>query len=377
MTELELDRLDDPAGLEALDPSEMLRAVATSGAQVRASATAAREAELRPLALDSRPRGIIVAGMGGSGISGEALAGIAASTSPVPVVVHRGYGLPAWAGAADLVIAVSCSGTTAETLSSAVEAARRGCRLLGVGSEGSPLDLHCRSEAGAFIPITPQLSPRSSMWALTVPLLVVGSRLGLVELREDDLEAAATRLDDIASVCRADRESFVNPAKILATELANALPMIWGNGVVGPAAAVRMSCQLAENAKLPSIWGGLPEAHHNQSVILDGAAAVGAPEEDLFRDRVEESEPQRLRLVLLRDDASDELAARRAEASTTVARDRGVAVTELAADGSTPIERLASLVGLIDYASVYLALAQGIDPTPIQPIVELKGLLSQ
>jgi glucose/mannose-6-phosphate isomerase len=377
MTELNLDRLDDPAGLEALDPSEMLRAVATSGSQIRASLTSAREADLGRLATDSRPRAIVVAGMGGSGISGDVLATIAAPTSPVPVIVHRGYGLPAWVGAADLVIAVSCSGTTAETLSSAVEAARRGCRLLGVGTEDSPLDLHCRSEAGAFIPVTAQLSPRSSMWALSIPLLVVASKFGLIDLADGDLEIAATRLDDLASVCRADRESFVNPAKTLATELSGSLPMFWGNGVIGSVAAYRAFCQLAENAKLPSLWGGLPEAHHNQSVIFDSAGPVGSSDDDFFRDRVEEPEQQRLRLVLLRDDRGDELATRRAQASLTVAQDRGIAVTELPAEGASPVERLASLVGLLDYASVYLALAQGIDPTTIAPIVQLKGLLAQ
>jgi glucose/mannose-6-phosphate isomerase len=60
-----------------------------------------------------------------------------------------------------------------------------------------------------------------------------------------------------------------------------------------------------------------------------------------------------------------------------VAQDRGVAVTELVAEGSSPLERLASLIGLIDYASVYLAFAQGLDPTPIAPIVQLKGLLQR
>src|SRR5580698_936452 len=140
MAEYDLDRLDDGPWLTQADPHGMLRAVATSGAQIRASRTATSEASLAALAFDSRPRAIVVCGMGGSGISGDVLAAVASATSPVPVVVHRGYGLPAWVGAADVVIAVSCSGTTAETLSSAIEAARRGCRLLGVGSDGSPLD---------------------------------------------------------------------------------------------------------------------------------------------------------------------------------------------------------------------------------------------
>lgn len=377
MSEAAFDRLDDPVALTEFDPSQMLRAVATSGAQVRASLTAAREASLAPLSLDSRPRAIVVTGMGGSGVSGDVLAALTAATCPIPVAVHRGYGLPGWVGASDLVMAVSCSGSTAETLSAAVEAARRGARLLGVGAANSPLDLHCRSENGVFIPITKQLAPRASLWALVVPLLVVAWRAELLDLGSDaaDLEATATRLDEIASACRGDRESFVNPAKSLAAELIGSLPIIWGSGPTGPVAALRAACQLAENAKLPAIWGALPEAHHNQSVALDGELGAGSADDDLFRDRVEDPEPLRIHLVLLRDDAGDEVAARRADASAEIAQNRGIPVSVVVAEGGSAVERLASLVGLIDYASVYLGLAQGIDPTPIPPIDELKARL--
>jgi glucose/mannose-6-phosphate isomerase len=315
--------------------------------------------------------------MGGSGVSGDVLAAVTSASCPIPVVVHRGYGLPGWVGASDLVIAVSCSGSTAETLSAAVEAARRGARLLGVGTANSPLDLHCRSESGAFIPITKQLAPRASLWALAVPLLVVAARAGLLDLGPDDadLEATAARLDEIASMCRPDRESFVNPAKSLAAELIGSLPLIWGSGETGPVAALRAGCQLAENSKMPAIWGALPEAHHNQSVALEGELGASTADDDLFRDRVDDPEPFRLHLVLVRDDAGDELAARRADASAAIAQSRGISVSTLPAEGRSAIERLASLIGLIDYASVYLGLAQGIDPTPIPPIDELKGRL--
>ena len=88
----------------------MLRAVATSAAQVRASLTATREAGLGALALDERPRAIVVAGMGGSAVSGDVLSprsGSVARCRSSSIAVH---GLPGWVGAADLVIAVSCSG---------------------------------------------------------------------------------------------------------------------------------------------------------------------------------------------------------------------------------------------------------------------------
>jgi glucose/mannose-6-phosphate isomerase len=375
--DLDLDRLDDVAGLAAADPQEMLRAVATSAAQVRASLTATREAPLDRLGFESRPRAVVVAGMGGSGISGDVLAAVAGMPCPVPVLVHRGYGLPGWVGAADLVIAVSCSGTTAETLSAAVEASRRGARLLGVGADESALQSQCLAGGGAFVPVVKELSPRSSLWALAVPLLVVASRFDLVNLGADNahLEAAACQLESTAELCGPDRESFVNPAKSLAAELAGSLPVVWGSGQVGPVAARRAVGQLAENAKLPAVVGELPEAHHNQVVSFDGPLAAGHADDDLFRDRVEEEAALRLRLVMVRDDRDDDAAPSRADVSADIASARGVPVSVVAAQGESAVERLASLVGLLDYASVYLGLAYGIDPTPIRPIDELKRAL--
>ncbi|HTW20188.1 MAG TPA: SIS domain-containing protein [Mycobacteriales bacterium] len=374
MTEPDLDRLDDVAGLTAADPQDMLRAVATSAAQIRASLTATREAALAPLGLDERPRAIVVAGMGGSAVSGDVLAAVVGLGCPVPVVVHRGPGLPGWVGAADLVVAVSCSGGTAETLAAAGEAVRRHARLLGVGSGDSPLEALCSSGGGSYVPVTKQLSPRSTMWGLVVPLLVVAERFGLADLgvAHAHLEAAAVQLESLATLCGPDRESFLNPAKALAAELSGALPMVWGSGQMGPVAAARAVNQIAENAKLPAIAGALPEAAHNQVVAFDGPLAAGDPDDDLFRDRVDEAAPYRVRLVLVRDDAGEPAATRLADVCAELAGRRGVAVSEISAQGAGAIERFASLVGLLDYASVYLALAYGIDPTPIAPIDELK-----
>ncbi len=377
MTGPDLDRLDDVEGLAEADPHDMLRAVATSAAQVRASLSATREAGLAALELGSRPRAIVIAGMGGSAMSGEVLAAATGMGCPVPVIVHRGYGLPGWVGAADLVMAVSCSGTTAETLTAAGEAARRRTRLLGVGTGDSALEAQCLAGGGAFVPVVQQLSPRSSLWALVVPLLVVTARLGLLDLGEDDadLESTAGQLESLAALCGPDRDSVVNPAKTFAAELAGTLPMVWGSGQVGPVAALRAVTQLAENAKQPAIYGALPEANHNQVVTFDGPLAGAEAIDDLFRDRVDDVAPLRLRLVLVRDDAGDERAARRADVSAEVAGQRGIAVSVLSAQGRSAIERFASLVGLLDFASVYLGLANGIDPTSIAPIDELKAAM--
>jgi len=119
-------RLDDPDLVEAGDPGGMLREVASSAAQVRTALRACAETDLSALGPDTRPRAIVVAGTGGSAFAGDALAAICGVSSPVQVLGVSGHQLPGWVGAADLVIAVSRSGQTAEALALATEATRRG-----------------------------------------------------------------------------------------------------------------------------------------------------------------------------------------------------------------------------------------------------------
>jgi len=76
--------------------------------------------------------------------------------------------------------------------------------------------------------------------------------------------------------------------------------------------------------------------------------------------------------VLLRDTGEHPQVARRAEVSAELAAERGVAVSTVTAEGASSFERLASLVGPLDWASTYLALAEGTDPTPVEPITALK-----
>jgi glucose/mannose-6-phosphate isomerase len=219
--------------------------------------------------------------------------------------------------------------------------------------------------------------PRASIWALSTPLVVAAAHLGLLPRTEPGLEAVlegtAQRLQSLAERCRPDSDAVVNPAKSLALAMEHTLPVIWGSSALAGVAAYRFASQLAENAKRPAVHGTLPEAQHN------GVMALGEPRpgdvEDLFRDRVEEpSGPPPPRLVLLRDapGAEHPRVARRAEASKAMLDERGAVVQEIVAEGESGLERLAELVGLTDYASVYLAILAGVDPTPVEAIEDLK-----
>jgi glucose/mannose-6-phosphate isomerase len=368
--------LDEVAALEAGDPAGMLPAIASGAAQVREAALLAREAGVASLSEDGRPRAVVVCGMGGSGIAGDVLAAVAGMTCPVPVLTHRGYGLPAWVGAADLVIAVSCSGSTEETLTATEEAVRRGCRLLVVGGADSPLEALGARGRAVFVPVTQGRQPRATVWALSTPLVIAADALGLLSADADVVEATAARLEQVALSCRADADHFVNPAKLLALELSGSLPVVWGTSPLAGAAAYRFACQLNENAKSVAVWGVLPEANHNQVVAFDGpfAGGAGASEEELFRDRVEDelASVTRMRLVLLRDSEEHPQVARRTTVSKELAEERGIGVSTVTAEGSSSFERIASLVALGDWASAYLALLEGRDPTPVEAITALK-----
>ena len=366
--------LDDAAALEAADPEQMLPAFASGAAQVREAAALCTEAGVARLSDEDRPRAVLVLGMGGSGIAGDVFAAVAGLSCPVPVLSHRGHGLPLWVGAADLVIAVSCTGSTEETLSALEEAVRRGCRLLVVGAAGSPLEELSSRGRALFVPVSQGRQPRASVFSLSTPLVVAGAALGLLECSPDEVEATAVLLEKLAARNRPDTETLLNPSKTLALSLAGRLPSVWGSSPLAGVAAYRFACQVNENSKTPATWGTLPEAAHNQVVAFDGPFAGGP--RDIFADP-EEAQGSRLHLVLLRDTVEHPRVAARARVARDLARARGVEVSELVAEGSSAFQRIASLIALGDWATTYLALALGIDPTPVDAITELKAEVSR
>jgi glucose/mannose-6-phosphate isomerase len=399
---LAADRLDTPDVIEAADPSDMLRQVASAAAQVRTALRSCAETDLSAFSPDARPRAIVVAGMGGSGLAGEMLNAMTGLRSPVQVTVPQAGRLPGWVGAADAVIAVSCSGTTPETLAVATEAARRGCRLAGVGAEGSLLHRVAEQARAPFVPVVPVVPdglPRSMLWALAVPLLVIAERLGVARIGPDVYELTANRLEEVSHQCRPASESFVNPGKSLALDLVGALPMVWGTSVLSGVAVRRFASQLNENAKYPAIAGVLPEAALSQAAAFDGPFAprssrlsaqgqdepgsppLAGPDDvpDLpgWDLDYEEAEPASgftaLRLILIADPDEDQRVGAQRAAVTELAGQRGVGISELAMDGEHPLVRLAGVIQLTDYASVYLAIASGIDPGQTVAIRDLQA----
>ena len=343
--------LDDAGRLNEADPGGMLAAVASAGQQARTALVAAEAAPL----VGPQPEVVVVAGMGGSGVAGDVLAARAFTDSPVPVVAVKGDRLPAFVGPGTLLVAVSYSGATDETLAAVDQGLAAGARLVAVAS-GGPLAELASSRSAPLVLVGGGRQPRAAFWSLVVPVCSAAEAAGVLPPLHDEISAAADALDAEVEALGPDVPTEKNPAKQAAVRLLGKLPIVWGTGQLGAVSATRFRTQCNENAKVSVVSAAVPEADHNDVMGLEGG--LGEVRE----------------LVVLRDQAGEhERDGRRlAAAMEAVGADPVVC---RAGDGP-PLARLARLVAFADYTSTYLALAGGVDPTPVRSIDRLKAALA-
>lgn len=370
--------LDDGDELARLDAQGVLRALATAGAQVRQARTLAGEAGIEKVGFGERPRAVVVAALGTSAVAAQLLTALADVSAPVPVAERAAAPLPAWVGPMDLVVALSLSGRSPGVVELAAQAARRGCALLTVGAAGSPLEDVCLRARGVHVPVPETVtSSRTGLWALVTPVLVAAQRLGLVG--DLDLDAVADRLDARAYDCRPSSESFVNPAKALALRLGDTVPAALGDGPLAGVAAARAASMLARTARLPVVHGELPDAAAQVVATFDGpftaCAGEGAGGPDIFADPFLDAPAlPPLGLALIRSSSVSAEAARLADAVAAQAVSAGVKVEEVRGQGASPLEELADVIALVDFAATYVALGHRLDPASAPHVDELRRL---
>ncbi|MEV6765001.1 SIS domain-containing protein [Streptomyces sp. NPDC051105] len=368
--------LDTPEGLAEADRRGLLRGAAEAGARVRTAARHAIEAGVQELKPDGRPRAVLIAGPGVAAThAADLLGSLAGPGSPVIRLAPSGvapaagalrWELPGWAGSVDLLLIATPDGTEPSLSLLADQAYRRGCSVAAVAPAQTPLAEAVAGAHGLFVPMATapydQGEPLAGsspgvLWALLTPLLVLLDRIGLVTAPPEDLEKVADRLDRIAERCGPAIVTYSNPAKTLASDLADALPVVWTEGVSAGPAGRRFAAALAELAGRPALVAELPEALAAHHALLAGPLAASADPDDFFRDRVEEAPALHAHVVLLRDRPLGGLTA--APAARELALGHDTPVSELEPEEGDDLETLAELIAVTDFAAVYLALASG------------------
>jgi hypothetical protein len=368
--ELAEEVLDDLEMLRARDPRGLLPAVAGAGAQVRETARLTEEAGLDRVTEGGRPRGIVIVARREGAVAATVVRALLGPSSPVTVDVVPGPELPVWTGPSDIVVVATRTGAGRYAVTPAYEAARRGVSLLGIGAEDAPLRAACSTARSPYVPLPASRVRHTTLWSLLTPLLRLVVELGLVSAPAADPEVIASALDETAGECGPAHESFVNPAKTLALELLDAMPVIAAEGALAGAAATRIADQLATLAGLPVAGFRLPDQRVALTAVLGGPLAPREGQDDFFRDRAEDT-GRRLRLLTIRDpeagghDGEGEREPRSAsEALQEVLRtaaSANVPVSALAEHGDPDryarLPRLARQLAVADFSAVYLALA--------------------
>lgn len=368
--------LDTPEALAEADRRALLRGAAEAGARVRTAARHAAEAGVHDLKPDGRPRAILIAGPGAAATCVADLLGtLAGAASPVTRLAPTGvapaagalrWELPGWAGSVDLLLITTPDGSEPGLSLLAEQAYRRGCTVVAVAPTRSPLTEAVDGAHGLFVPMaTAQYehdeplaaSAPGVLWALLTPLLAILDRTGLLSAPPEALEKVADRLDQVAERCGPAVATYSNPAKTLASELADSLPVIWTEGTSAGPAGRRFAAALAELAGRPALVSELPEALAEHNALLAGPLAASADPDDFFRDRVDETPALHARVVLLRDRPIGGLTA--APTARDLALSHDTPISELEPEEGGELETLAELIAMTDFAAVYLALASG------------------
>ena len=278
---------------------------------------------------------VIIAGMGGSGIVGRLFSELYGEK---PVMVSSGYTLPEFTDAKTLVICISYSGNTAETVSSFNEAKRQGAAVVVISSGG------ILGAADAEAVIVPKgKSPRSAIGYMLMPLLNAFGAVSEKEKRE-----AALLLDTL------DRDN--SEAEKMAAEIfsGSRMPLVYST-FPNESIAYRWNTQFNENSKILSFWGSFPELNHNNTMALKLT----------YRKNL-------LYPICLVSTADKRILKRiKATEDVTGMKFRRV----LKAKGSSPFSRALYLIHLGDYVTYHLARMRGVDPLDVSTIEELKRAL--
>jgi len=302
---------------------------------------------------------IVIAGMGGSAIGGDLLSAYLSPSCRVPIFSHRNYGLPAFAqGKGTLVICSSHSGNTEETLSSFEAALERGCQVIALCTGGS---LRARAEEnGQPVWIFQHVGqPRTAIPYSFGMLLALVCRLGLAQVRESELQEAFAVLREGRAQLSEASDLSANPAKRLAGQLMERNVVVFAAGEL-EVVARRWKTQINELAKAWAVFEGLPESNHNTLAGLEFPVSL----------------LERTSALFLRSGLDHPRNALRLAATQQAFLMAGAGVDAVQARGQSRLAQMWSLLQFGDYLSYYLALAYGVDPTPVDALTRLKNSLA-
>ncbi|MFI5148490.1 MAG: bifunctional phosphoglucose/phosphomannose isomerase [Bacteroidia bacterium] len=298
----------------------------------------------------TKPEHVLICGLGGSGIGGSIVAELVALEANVPVLVSKGYFIPAYVSEASLVIISSYSGNTEETLFCMEQALKKKAKIVCVSSGGKVSEIAHEKKLD-LITVPGGMPPRACLgYSLTQLLFILQFHQIIGSHVKSDLEASISLIDT-------EEETIRKEAALVSQKLHGKLPVIYCTTYF-EGIAVRFRQQLNENAKMLCWHQVIPEMNHNE--------LVGWREKN-----------ENIAIILFRDKEEYERNNARIEINKSVISTYTPNITELWSKGKTMIEKSIYFIHLGDWISVDLAERRGYDANEINVINQLKTHLSK
>jgi glucose/mannose-6-phosphate isomerase len=350
--------LDDRVAMANIDRENMLRILEETPEAYEQAYKSALDSGNLPQSLSAPPPYLALVGMGGSAIAADILKEwlFDAQTS---IEVIRGRQLPGSIGAGTCVLVASYSGQTAEALEALSEARKRGAQISCITSGGELLKI-CRENGIPHIEVAAGVQPREALPHLLCASLVILERWAVCDHQtiHAELRTVKDQLEGLREKIRFERPEARNPAKQLALRLRRTIPFIYTSHRLG-AAGRRFKNQLNENSKVLAKFEVLPEMLHNEvqgwHMLKEG-----------FADSVS--------FVFLRSREDEEEANQFRRLKRLIRQGGGKRIHEICPKCPTTPCAVLTTIYYCDYVSFYLAIARGIDPTPVRTIQSLKRL---
>lgn len=305
---------------------------------------------LRPL-LTSDIHHIVIAGMGSSGIAGTLIQQWVSDKLDIPLAVYHDYTLPAYVNEHTLLIIVSYSGNTQESLAASQIGITKNAHMVAISSGGG-LQLQAQSHSYDMLFLPKDLPPRASLGYSMVYILFI---LKFYKLLEWDFMAD---LKDAIQLLNDQQATIQHKAEQIAESIQGSLPVIYTTTLYEPV-AIRLRQQLNENSKQLCWHHTLPELNHNEV----------AGWEFLYNNHAH------LSIIMLSGLVTDKRLQLQQEISQEILQQHTIPFIIIQGQGQTHLIQSLYLIHLSDWITFYLAQKKGVNPIEIKSINQIKSIL--
>ncbi len=296
---------------------------------------------------------VIICGIGGSALPAELIDALQIPMA-VPMYIHRDYNLPAAKVLlTSLIICISYSGNTEETVSAMEMALEKKLQMVAIATGGKVAQLAKENNIPLAI-IPAGIQPRCATGYIVGALIQILQNAGLIDETATNIKSAAGEMEKAAP-------ELEEKGKGLAGQLKNTLPVVYASSNFQAVAKI-WKIKFNENSKVPAFWNYFPELNHNEMVGYTGLSALGI---------------KNLHVIMLQDSADHERTKKRMELTANIITQAGGHVHRITMEEGTHMFKVFSSLMLGDFASYYLALEYGIDPAPVVMVEEFKKALGK